>query len=87
MVPRFDVFSGKLQGNDALWLGCAENLDKAEEIMKEMAVEKPGRYFVFSPAESKVVTTIDTSSAGVAIFTPAFETPIDSSLPHKPVRA
>jgi hypothetical protein len=61
MVPRFDVFSGKLQGNNVLWMGCAENLDKAIEMMKEMAVGHPGKYFIFSVLDQHIIIEIDTT--------------------------
>jgi hypothetical protein len=62
MVPRFDVFSGKFQGNSALWMDCTNDFRTAEEMMKKMAVESPGRYFIFSAAEREVLTVIDTTS-------------------------
>jgi hypothetical protein len=61
MIPRFDVFFGKFQSNNALWMDCANDLDTAEEMMKKMAVENPGRYFIFSAAERRILTIIDTT--------------------------
>jgi hypothetical protein len=62
MVPRFDVFSAKFQSNAARWMDCAYDLDKAEEMVKKMAVESPGRYFIFSAAEREIITIIDTTT-------------------------
>ena len=62
MVCRFDVFSGEFQGNNAFWMDCAYDLDKAEEMMKEIAVESPGRCFLFRAAERKIITVLDTTS-------------------------
>lgn len=62
MVPRFDVFSGKFQSNVARWIDCANDLHEAETMAKKMAVDSPGRYFIFSAAEREIVTIIDTTT-------------------------
>jgi hypothetical protein len=61
-VPRFDIFSGFLK-TGALWIGSAENLTTAVQLMKERANLRPGPYFVFDILNQKTVASTNTSSA------------------------
>jgi hypothetical protein len=61
MIPRFHIFSGTLKGNKALWMGCDNDLEKAQEIMMQEANRKRGPYFVLSTTENKVISGIDTT--------------------------
>lgn len=58
----FDVFSGCLENGTALWIEAVEGVGNAADRMKQLATEKPGRYFVFSLEKRTVVVAIDSSS-------------------------
>jgi hypothetical protein len=45
--PQFDIISGT-RDKDARWLEATDGLVEARERMELIAVEKPGKYFVFS---------------------------------------
>jgi len=61
MVPKFDIFFGRYRDGDAQWLECAEGLGMAYERMKELAMERPGPYFVFSCPTREVLASVDTT--------------------------
>ena len=44
-----------------LWLEAVKDLNAATVRMKERAREIPGRYFIFSTQEQKVLIALDTS--------------------------
>jgi len=55
----FDIF---LHGPDdePLWLETAEGFSKARERMRQIAAEKPGRYFLFSVQSHVILAPIET---------------------------
>lgn len=57
--PRFDIFSGQIDKN-ALWIETVEGLSSARERMEQIAAEKPGQYFIFSPLNHAVLAQIET---------------------------
>jgi hypothetical protein len=57
--PKFDIFSGQID-NGPLWLESVEGLSNARGRMRQIAAEKPGRYFVFSPANNSVLAEMET---------------------------
>ncbi|HWF38236.1 MAG TPA: hypothetical protein VG322_06945 [Candidatus Acidoferrales bacterium] len=57
--PRFDIFSGHIDKN-ALWIETVEGLSNARERMEQIATEKPGQYFIFSPMSHAVLAQIET---------------------------
>jgi hypothetical protein len=57
----FDIFSGELE-KDARWLEAVQGLDSAKDRMKQIASEKPGKYFIFSIASRSVLERTETSS-------------------------
>ena len=59
-VPVFDIFSGRFDGTDAVWLGAAEGLAKARDAMLRFAAKSPGAYFVCSDSRA-VVASVDTT--------------------------
>jgi hypothetical protein len=61
MVPRFDVFSGAAGSGNAVWVDCADSLEKARNKMEVLAVENPGHYFVFSAAQQRIVADVNTT--------------------------
>jgi hypothetical protein len=64
--PKFDIFSGQIDSN-ALWLESVEGLSKARDRMRQIAAEKPGRYFVFSPASNSVLAETETFPKATAV--------------------
>jgi hypothetical protein len=59
MVSRFDIFSGTHQGNRAIWLDGVNDFEEAKQKMLSIATEKPGKYFVFSAQENRIVAEIE----------------------------
>ena len=64
--PKFDIFSGQIE-NNAMWLESVEGLSKARDRMRQIAAEKPGRYFVFSPASNSVLAETETWAKAATI--------------------
>ena len=58
-LPKFDIFSGSRE-EDARWIETVEGLSEANERMQQLAVRKPGRYFIFYTAANTVVASIET---------------------------
>lgn len=56
----FDIFSGELE-EDARWLEAVQGLDSAKDRMKQIASEKPGKYFIFCTANRSVLERTETS--------------------------
>jgi hypothetical protein len=54
-----DIFSGELE-KDASWLEAVQGLAGAKERMKQIAAERPGKYFIFCVADSAVLESMDT---------------------------
>jgi hypothetical protein len=61
-MPMFDIFSGRLEDGNALWVEAVEGVTNAADRMKQLAAERPGRYFVFSLEKRIVVAAIDSSA-------------------------
>ena len=58
--PRFDIFSGS-PDNDAMWIEAVCGLAAARERMEELALQIPGRYFLFSIHSRTLLAKIDTT--------------------------
>lgn len=58
-LPKFDIFSGTRE-KDARWIEAVEGLSEANERMQQLAVQKPGMYFIFCTASNTVVASIET---------------------------
>jgi hypothetical protein len=57
----FDIFSGASDEN-GLWVEAIEGLSNARQRMKQIATEKPGKYFLFSGSSQSILTRIETRS-------------------------
>lgn len=58
--PRFDIFSGS-PDSDAMWIEAVCGLTAARERMEELAMQIPGRYFLFSIHSRTLLAKIDTT--------------------------
>ena len=56
----YDIFAGTKDAAP-MWLEAADNRESAYEKMLEYSLNKPGRYFVFSPTTNTVICTVDTT--------------------------
>ena len=54
----YDVFAGE-PGKDALWVQAVAGLENAQQRMRQIAAEKPGKYFLFCAAEDAVISQIE----------------------------
>jgi hypothetical protein len=63
MVARFDIFSGTQRGDSALWLDSVNDLEAAKQRMLSIATGNPGKYFIFSTSENRIVAEIETKSS------------------------
>jgi hypothetical protein len=57
----FDIFSGAPDEN-GLWVEAIGGLSNARQRMKQIATEKPGKYFLFSGSSQSILTRIETRS-------------------------
>jgi hypothetical protein len=63
--PKYDIFSGQIDIN-AMWVESVEGLSNARDRMRQIAADKPGRYFIFSPASNSVLAEMETVSSKAA---------------------
>ena len=61
-VPWFDIFEGDFGNNDVLWIEAVEGLGAAKQRMDEIALERPGRYFVFYSQGHAVLASTNTTA-------------------------
>ena len=54
----FDIFAGVFEQNP-MWLEAVQGLSHATERMNKIALEKPGKYFVFCSATHAVVASTE----------------------------
>jgi hypothetical protein len=54
----YDVFAGE-PGKDAMWVQAVAGLENAQQRMRQLSTEKPGRYFLFCAAEDAVIAQIE----------------------------
>lgn len=63
--PHFDIFKG-VPDKNAVWVERVEGLAAARRRMEELAKERPGSYFVFSPVSHAVLAKQNArGSAGI----------------------
>jgi hypothetical protein len=58
--PTFDIFRGT-PNKDAVWIEAVKGLAAARERMKQIAAEKPGKYFLFSTSSQAILARIEIS--------------------------
>jgi hypothetical protein len=61
MIQNYDIFSGRNK-SDAVWVDAVQGLELASKLMRTIAKDKPGAYFVFCARTNKILNAIDTSS-------------------------
>jgi hypothetical protein len=66
MIPQFDIFEGEPGESSAMWIDAVVSLDAAHETLLALAVEKPGKYFVFCARTHETISAIDTSESALA---------------------
>lgn len=66
MIPQFAIFEGEPGQNDAKWIDAVASLDIAHDRLLALAVETPGKYFVFCESTRHTVSAIDTSESALA---------------------
>lgn len=62
-MQKYHIYLGRDE-HDAQWIEPVEGLAAAKHRMRELAVAKPGPYFVFCRARGVVVARVDTTNAG-----------------------
>ena len=58
-VPKFDIFSGA-PDRGAIWVCAVRGLANAKERMDEIAIERPGRYFIFNAVDRAILARTET---------------------------
>jgi hypothetical protein len=58
----YDVFSGE-PSKEPLWLESVQGFSAAVQKMHQLAAQKPGPYFIFSPHISRVIAFTDSSKS------------------------
>jgi hypothetical protein len=61
MIPQFDIFAGEPGEKNAMWVEAIEDLKVANDRLRALASEKPGKYFVFCVRTREIVSAVDTS--------------------------
>jgi hypothetical protein len=56
--PKLDIFSGQPKKN-AIWIETVVGMAEAVARMEQLAVEKPGPYFLYSSSSNSVVMQIE----------------------------
>ena len=62
MAARYDIFR-KFDDGSVLWLEAAEDLERAQVRMEELAQKSPGDYFVFDQ-NIRIVAAVKSKAAG-----------------------
>jgi hypothetical protein len=60
-VPIFDIFRGHYLDKEATWLEAVQGLDTARDRMRQIAVDNPGSYFVYSCSDHLVLDIMNTA--------------------------
>jgi hypothetical protein len=60
METSYEVFRGT-PSKSPVWIGSADSLKKAVDLMNRMAGMQPADYFVFHPARNEVVAGVQQS--------------------------
>jgi hypothetical protein len=58
LVPVFDIFAG-IADRDAQWVETVVGLGNAVDRMREIAKDRPGRYFIFDPTTHRIVSMVE----------------------------
>ena len=64
-VPTFDIFYGSPRNKQAIWLETVEGLGMAYELMKEIAAQSPGHYFIFDRRTHTILGSTNTLDSNV----------------------
>ena len=56
--PAYDIFWVD-EDQEEVWQCAAEGLSNAKKKMEELAAKKPGKYYVFSTSEDRIVARFD----------------------------
>jgi hypothetical protein len=59
-TAEFDIFSGAID-RDAVWVAVVEGLEAACAVMRQYALERRGKYFVYCMQTHRVVDSVDTT--------------------------
>lgn len=59
--PKFNVFSGQ-PNKKPVWIESVDGLAEALDRIEAIAAVKPGRYFLYSSADSAIVLQIERHS-------------------------
>lgn len=54
----YDVFAGE-PGKDAIWVQAVAGFENAQQRMRQIATDKPGKYFLFCAAQDSVIAQIE----------------------------
>ena len=61
VAAQYGIFSGSFDEDEAMWLESVEDFDSAYNRMKQIATERPGKYFIFSRDATEALASIDTT--------------------------
>jgi hypothetical protein len=64
----YGIFSGSFGDEQTLWMESVDGLEAAFNRMQEIAVDQPGKYFIFSPDSSEPIASIDTTNNPAATW-------------------
>jgi CheY-like chemotaxis protein len=58
-IPKFDIFAGAPE-REAMWVCAVSGLANAKERMEQIALERPGRYFIFYSPDRTILAQTET---------------------------
>ena len=61
VVGKYKIVSGCFGSHEVMWLESVDGLEAAHNRMKEIATERPGKYFIFSSNTKVAIASIDTT--------------------------
>lgn len=59
--PNLDIFRSET-GLAPRWVGNADGIESAQTRMKQVAIERPGQYFVWDAYLRRVIDTLDSTN-------------------------
>jgi len=63
LLYEFEIFYDLGEDIEPCQVACVLGLENAKAMMKELATEMPGRYFIWNSLEGEVMAHIDSTSA------------------------
>lgn len=64
-MATLDIFQGHYGDENAIWIEAVDGLAAARKRMEEVALHRPGAYFVFSANDGLVLAIVNTAERSI----------------------